>query len=282
MNTTGPAQASSTAQESPADVRLRFARHVRDPQNAPLPPGVDRRRMEIYAQAYRFKLARALNLEMPALAGALGEDDLTALIDDYARLPRVSLSGTATLSEAFVRFLEETATERGLPPWTLELAHFCSMGGVVPGSDREITDDAADRGGDLLAGVPVFSPLARLRTFEWPVHRIGADFRPEAKPPQPTRLILYRNRRHEGGYVELNAMAAEIAERVRDNAAGRTGAEILAEVAGNHPGTEPRALLRDGLGILEALRERDIVLGVRRTGVRSHRRGESGRLQDVG
>ena len=250
-----------------AEIQRQYTRYLRDPDNAPLPQGTDPMRMRLCARQFRTKLLHLLHIRMPGLVGALGRDRTLALLHDYVRLPRVSLGGESSFEGSFLRWLKEECAARALPPWIPDLVEFslAAMQVKPPPDDSGL---ALDRDGDLLAGVPVFSEPARLLRFGWPAHRIGEDFSPGtgARPTEPTWLIVYRNRRGDGGYLELNRMAAHVAASVRDNAEGRTGAEILADAYAGFPPSDPAAVLRDGLGILEALRQRDIILGTRAPG----------------
>lgn len=267
--------------ESFSDIQRQFTRYLRDPGRAPLPADADPRGMRFYAKSYRRKLHHLLEMRAPALMEVLGRDASSSLIDDYVRLPRESLGGSSTFEEAFVQYLEDESAGRGLPPFIPELAHFSMKATLVSGSPREIEDEDLDRDGDLLGRVPVFSPLAELLTYEWPVHRIGADVRPETKPAQATRLIVYRDRRGYGGWIELNGPAAEIARQVRDNAAGKTGAEILTDSESRNPLLDRRSLMREGRDILEALRRRDIIVGARKGTPTSHSRSSEPCREDA-
>lgn len=249
--------------ESFSDIQRQFTRYLRDPGRAPLPTGTDLRGMRFYARSYRRKLRRLLETRSPVLAEVLGGDTLSSLIDDYVRLPREWLGGKSSFEEAFVQYLDEESAGRGLPPFIPELAHFSMKATLVPGSPGVIEDNDFDRDGDLLGSVPVFSPVAKLLTYEWPVHRIGADFLPETRPAQATRLIVYRDRKGHVGWIELNRWAADIALRVKDNAVGRTGAEILTESGIHNPLLDRGSLMREGRDILEALRQRDVIIGAR-------------------
>ena len=250
--------------ESFSDIQRQFTRYLRDPSRAPLPAGADRRSMDFYARHYRKKLHRFLEGRWPVLAAVLGRDALSDLIDRYVRLPRESLGGKSSFDEAFLHYVEEQCATLGLAPFVAELANFSMQAAQIFYSPLEIGDDDLEGDGDLLGRVPVFSPWARLLEYNWPVHRINADFFPPTGPAPITRLILYRDRRDHAGWIELNAWAAEIARQVRDNAVGRTGRELLTDSQVRHPFLDRHCLVREGQAILEEFRRRDIVTWVRK------------------
>ena len=251
------------AAESFTEIQRQFTNHLRDPDNAAPPAGADPGRMRIYARAYRAKLVYLLGRRMSPLMEALGRAESFALVDDYVKLPREALGGKSSLDESFADYIKKVSAARGLRPFIPELADFCVRTMAILESTREIRDEGVEPAGDLLGGVLVFSELADVMAYEWPVHRIGAGFLPDTKPGQPTRLVIYRDRRGAGGYVELNGLAAAIALRVRDNAAGKTGQEILVDAGEGGLYHDANSLMRAGFDVLEALRKRDIIIGVR-------------------
>lgn len=246
------------------DVQRQITRYLREPEKSPLPQGADARRMKHYARQFRGKLTRSLKQSLPVLISVLGEKEFHSLLDDYARLPRESLSGKTTLAGSFLHYVDSESDNRGLSPLVSELVDFCARVETLFNSDARIGEDDVDREGDLLAGVPVFSELAEVLSYRWPVHAIRADQPPAEAPASPTWLIIYRDRRFHEGYLELNRQAAEIALRIRDNAAGRTGAQLLADADADNPGIAPGVSREAGGEILEFLRKRDIVTGVRK------------------
>ncbi len=250
---------------SVAEIQRQFTRYLRDPENSPLPPGTDAVYMEMYARHYRDKLYRVLENWMSGLVDSLGKKRVIALLNEYVRLPRESLYGVSSFEDAFCRWLKSESQALELPRWIPDLADY-SLAIKEVNALEEISEDGIDSEEDLLAGIPVFSELAKLLCFEWPVHRIGEDFIPETKPLEPVWLIVYRNRQGRCSYLELNRLAADIAARVRDNVDGCSGEEILIESESGFSLAEPAARVQEGIGILEALRKRDIILGVRAFG----------------
>ncbi|MEQ8802966.1 MAG: DUF2063 domain-containing protein, partial [Haliea sp.] len=73
------------------------------------------------------------------------------------------------------------------------------------------------------------SPLAWVLAYSFPVHRIGADYRPSG-PGEPVYLVVYRDREDVVRFMALNAATARLLELARDNQAG-TGAELLGQLA---------------------------------------------------
>ena len=120
-----------------------------------------------------------------------------------------------------------------------------------------------DRDGDLLEAVPVLSPLAWHFTYAYPVHQIAPDTIPDAPGEQPTCLVIYRDRSHEVGFLEINPVTKRLLELVGAGN-GQTGRQVLEQIATemNHP--NPAVVIEGGTDILGQMHEKDIIPGTRR------------------
>ena len=108
----------------------------------------------------------------------------------------------------------------------------------------------------------VLSPLAWPLSYRFPVHRIRPDYQPASPPEEPTHLLVYRNRKDEVRFMELNAITRLLLQiRVeRPDASGADLLRLTAERAG-HP--HPERVREKGLELMRDLLERDILLGLR-------------------
>ena len=120
--------------------------------------------------------------------------------------------------------------------------------------------DAIDADGDLLDGVPVKSALAYMLAYQFPVQHIAADFLPDAPGEQPTYLSVYRKRDDELGFMELNPVSARLLQLIEENADGRTGRELLQQLA-TEIGFDTEALLPHGVAAMQELKSQEILLG---------------------
>ena len=131
---------------------------------------------------------------------------------------------------------------------------------------RDISGDGEDlavafqRDGDLLAGIPVVSPLARVLAYRYPVQRISPEFRPTSPATQPVFLLLVRDRMDEVRFLEIDALTALLLERLSLDTAQSGLARIDGLLADLGRAEEPG--LRDsGIAILHHLHAREAVLG---------------------
>lgn len=243
-------------------LQYRFAAHIRDPERHPAPAGIEDRRMKIYRELFFNNACSLLAGTYPVLSKILGEQRWRALIRDYfAR----HVAHTPLFPEVPQELLDYLRNERGLrdgdPPFMLELAHYEWAELAVAILDEQPDFNAIDRMGDLLEGRPALSPLAWPLAYSYPVHRISPDHQPEKPGEQPTFLVVYRDRRDEVGFLEINAVTARLLELLGDEADGASGRELLTRIAEEIRHPKPETVIAGGREILEDLRRRDIVLG---------------------
>jgi hypothetical protein len=144
----------------------------------------------------------------------------------------------------------------------LELAHYEWVELALSIDERDADLTHVDADGDLLAGSPVLSPLFRSLIYKYPVHQLSPSFQPSEPPQEPTRLLVYRDLNDTVGFLEINAVTTRLLELLadEDRMTGRQALETIAQEL-EHP--QPETVVNGGLEIMERLRERHVVLGVR-------------------
>jgi len=256
----------SQSPEAPsfAAVERAFAAHIRDPDASPPPPGVEDRRLAVYRELLLNNVEGFLSGAFPVLRRTLGDEAWRALVRHFFSRHRAETPLFPQMPRELLRYLEESRDGRPQDPaWVLELAHYEWVEAALANDPREIDLAEVDPEGDLLTGVPVPSPLAWLLTYRFPVHRIAPDFQPIAPPAQPTHLVVYRDRQDAVGFLELNPVTARLVQLIASGE-GLAGAAALDRIAGEIAHPDPAQVRRAGGEILEDLRRRDVILGVRR------------------
>lgn len=249
--------------DSPAFQRkqLDFAAHIRDPERRPPPAGVEDRRMAVYRELFFNNLNTLLGKTFPVLRSILGDADWRKLVREFMVQHRAHTPYFLEVPRELVDFL--AARDDVSPPFAAELAHY-EWAELALSVSAE-TDDLSgvDRAGDLLDGVPVKSVLAWPLSYRFPVQRISKDFQPSEPGPQPTCLVVYRGPEDELVFLELNPVTGALLERISNNADGRSGRELLAELASDIGYADPEGLLEHGRKALEDLRAAGVLLGIR-------------------
>jgi len=237
-----------------------FAACIRDPARAGLPPGVAPRRMQVYRELFFNNVEGLLASNFPVIR-SLYDDDWNALIAAFLHDHRAQTPLFPEIGREFLRWLERRREDgRDDAPFLLELAHYEWAELALALDEQEIAAIAHDADGDVIAGVPVLSPLAWVLGYRFPVHRISADFRPTEAPAEPTLLLLIRDRRDEVGFLEINALTAALIERLRANTEA-SGADVVAALLAEVAPANAAALQSAGEAIVRNLQARDALLG---------------------
>lgn len=244
--------------------QFEFAAHLRDPGNAPAPAGIEDRRLAVYRELFFNNVRDLLGRGFPVLRKVLGEDAWHAMVRDWLVRHRAQTPLFLELPREFLRYLLETRGSREEdPPFLAELAHYEWVELALSIDERDLEVEGVDADGDLLEGIPVLSPLALLLTYAWPVHRISPEFRPASAPAEPTRLVVYRDRRDEVGFLEINVVTARLLEMLRAaSLPRRTGRECLLDIAAELAHPRPDVVVAGGTAVLAELRACDVLLGV--------------------
>ena len=234
-----------------------LAAHVREADAHPGPPGIEQRRLGIYRDLVFNNLDGLLAGGFPVIRKTLGDAGWDALLRRFLARHRSRTPLFTELGLELVAFLE--ANPDPAQPWLAELAHYEWAELGLQLSDAAIPPHDPD--GDLLAGVPVLSPLAWPLAYRWPVTRIGPGYAQAEPPATPTLLLL---RREDDGSIRFSALSPllfRLLELVREGA--RSGRELLAQLAAEAGQADEAAFLAEALPMLERLRRERVLPGTR-------------------
>jgi uncharacterized protein len=255
---------SARPETSASALQHAFAAHLRDPANAPAPGDIEPRRMAVYAELFFNNIESLVSANFPVIRTLYADDAWRELVRAFYRDHRSHTPLFTDIAREFIRYLEARAAKNaGDPPFLVELAHYEWSELALSLDETDLAKIERDGHGDIVDGIPLASPLARVLAYRFPVHRIAADFRPTEAPPQPTLILLTRDRADALHFLEIDALTALLFERLQQNTTltGRACLDaLLTELGRDEP-----ALRDSGLGILRHLRERDALLGTRLT-----------------
>ena len=221
--------------------------------------------MAIYRDLFYNNLESLLAGNFPVLRKLLSNASWHALVRDFFIRHRAQTPYFPQIAREFLDYVQhERETEPQDPPFMLELAHYEWVELAVSISEESADPGDADPNGDLMAGIPLVSPLAWNLTYAYQVHRIGPDFQPEAPPEEPTHLVVYRTRGEDVEFMEINAVTQRLLQLLQENPAW-TGLETVTRIAEELRHPQPELVVEAGRGLLADLHERNIVLGTRRT-----------------
>jgi len=245
------------------DLQRRFAAHLRDPAGAPAPEGIEDRRLQVYRELFFDNISGLLAGTFPVLHRILGPERWARLARDFYRDHRCHTPLFLEVSREFVDYLaDERGTQSGDPPFLYELAHYEWVELALAFDERDLATVPADPAGDLLAGVPVISPLAWPLAYRFPVHRLGPEYQPAEPPDEPSFYIAGRDRRDQVGVMHVNAVTLRLVEHLQQDP-DLTGAAHLQALADEIPQLEQDAVMSGGAAALREMLEADVVLGTR-------------------
>ncbi len=245
-----------------------FAAHVRDPEHNPCPGDIEVRRIKIYCELFYNNVEGFMASTYPVLRSIIPDRRWHAMMRDYYARHQSHTPLFPEMPREFLKYLEhECATEPDDPPFMLELAHYEWVELALSILDESIDDRTFEipaQNDDLLAGVPVASPLAWILGYHFPVHKISADFQPQTPGDQMTYLIVYRYARDEIHFIETNPVTARLFQLIINNTGTerRNGKALLEQIAVELNHAQPDAVIEGGRAILHDFMARTILLGV--------------------
>jgi hypothetical protein len=239
--------------------QLQFAHHLRDPELAPPPPGIEARRLELYRELVLGNLQRMLDAALPVCRTLLGENAWQAWVRRFHARHRCRTPLFARIPDEFVAYLQTPQAEA--PAWLVELAHYETVELTLQTADDPAPAHLAEA--DLQTGIPVLSPWLRVLAYRWPVHRLGGDRLPEDTPPaMPTLLLVWRAPTGEVNFAELSPASFRLLEWLAQPQPP-SATEALARLASETAAPDPAAFMATGHDLLRHWRQQGVLLGIR-------------------
>ncbi len=252
------------------DKQYALAAHIRDPEHRPAPAGVENRRIAIYRELFFNNLRNLLATFFPVLKKLHDDAHWGHFIREFMRHHQSRTPYFLELPEEFLAFLQNEYRPRVDDfPFLLELAHYEYIELALSVSTDMNNLDGIDPHGDLLAEIPVKSVLAWVYAYQYPVHRICKEFLPTEPETQPVYLAVYRQEDDDVGFLELNPVTASLLNAVDENEAGKTGEQLLREIAASINYLNVDAFIQHGKAALDEMRQLGILTGTRSTHHRS-------------
>lgn len=242
-----------------------FAAHIRDPEHRPRPQEVPERRMRVYRELVFRTIDGLVANAFPVLRRILGDDRWEALMRAFVAEHACETPLFNEIAGEFVGWLSEHPQAiDDLPGFAPELAHYEWVELALMVDTTEPDPSHADPNGDLMAGVPVLSPLAWPLAYQYPVHQLSPEYTPETPPEQPTLLVAHRTRQDEVRFTGLNAISARLMALIATEPA--SGQALLDRIAAEAGFDDPAPVRAEGAKQMQAWRESDILLGARHEG----------------
>ena len=248
--------------ESFHEVQHAFLKHMRNPENNPAPCGVEDRRMGIYRDLIYRNIEGLLAKGFPVLRQIIDDQHWHDMVRDYIRHHRARTPLFPKMPTEFLHYLEhERRPAYWDPPFMPELAHYEWAETSVSLDPREIDLHGIDVEGNLLDRVPALNPITLPQTYQYPVHRISAEYQPDHPSEEPTYMLIYRCLNDTVRFLELSVASARLFECLHRNTQ-KTGRQIIEMIAGEISRPDPAAIIQRGIDIMRNMHDKELILGV--------------------
>ncbi len=188
---------------------------MRSPETQAGPPGIEPRRLKLYGDLLFNNIEGLLAGNFPVIRKTLGDADWRALVQRFFATHRSETPLFTRIGLELIDFLGTPDGHDPRRPWLAELAHYewAELGLQLSDASLPVHDPQ----GDLLAGVPLLSPLAWPLAYQWPVPRIGPEFQPDTAPSEPTLVLLQRNLDGKVQFSALSPLLFQLLARIGAN-----------------------------------------------------------------
>ena len=233
-----------------------LSRHLRDPLSVPAPEGIDHADLLVCGQDMVAHVSALLDCAFPVTQALLGD----ALWQHAVRLflkdaPHHAPWATA-VQRAFVEHVCHSPEMQNLPAWLQDLAHFEWLQSAV--TTTPVSWPAFDATADLMQHAVVINPTHVEAGYEWPVHDISTDNKPDDM--QSTYVSMLRDMHDELHVLESSVFRGQLLDLLREGQTGEQAFMVLARWL-SHP--EPDVFVREGADVMAQLQREGIVLGAR-------------------
>ena len=250
--------------ENLKDIQYAFTAHLRDPEKNPAPAGIEDRRMGIYRDLLYNNINSFLTQGFPVIRSIYNDENWHRMVRDFFSRHKSQTPYFLEISQEFLAYLQnEREPQPEDPAGLLELAHYEWVELALNVSDETIKLDDINVNGDLLASHPVISPVAWSLSYQFPVHKMSADYLPKQAPEQISHLVVYRNRNDEVKFMEINPVTARLIYLLNNNE-DMMGQQALEQIAQEIQHPNPDVVMKGGLDTLRELQSCGIIIGTHR------------------
>ena len=245
------------------ELQRRFADHLRDPEHTPPPDGIEDRRLAIYRRLFFNNLSNLFARNFPVIRKLHNDAQWRGLIRDFMIEHRSTTPMFTEIGSEFVAFMAARIdAQEDLMPWLAELAHWeyletcvrLAADDVILDQDREWISAVTW----MARGIRV-NPTLHMARYQWPVHRIGPDHRPQH--PKAVMLAVYRRANDRVAFMQINTLTAVLLEAL----SGDDAPALDLALAGLADGVaqSPATLQEAARPLIATLIDREVILGPR-------------------
>ncbi len=251
-----------------------FSKHIRigetTPEFSENFSEIESRRMKIYRELFYNNIENFIASGFPVLRSVTSDERWHAMVRDFVHYHQSETPYFLEISQEFLRYLQEERQKHSHsfddPAFMLELAHYEWVELALDISTEEIPgkQQLPQQEKSALLGLPLqVSPLCWNLSYQFPVHRISEGFQPNVPSDQPIFLLVYRDRSHAVGFMEVNAATVRLLQLLGDEqyCTGEDALNTLwLEMSSSADDSQRSQFYQFGMGLLVDLFEKDIVV----------------------
>jgi len=238
------------------ETQLAFAKHLRAPDLYSAPAEIEDRRMGIYRDLIYNNIENFIATVFPVIRSLLSDEYWQLMVRDFIHQHHCQTPYFLEISAEFLRYLmQERGLRDGDPTFLLELAHYEWIELALDVSEASIPSISTFPT-EWLASKPQLSPLVVCLSYQYPVHKISPNYQPAI--PEPTQLVVYRNRNDRVCFMAANAMTARLLYLLQTNANADLG-DQLHLIAAELQHSQPELLFGEAQTLIVELFKLDII-----------------------
>lgn len=243
------------------ETQRQFAAQIRDPDSSLISnDSIEPRRLKIYQDLFFKNIESFAANAFPVFRSLFDDEVWLDLVREFMVVHRAKTPYFLEISQEFMLFTQHYTGNIQLPNFTNELMHYewleLALDVAEDDTDLATTEDIH---GELANSLLLLSSLAVPLIYQYPVHQISRDYRPNEPASQPVCLLVFRDKHDKVRFSEINSAIYQLLVLIKDQPCLHLGdyVEILAGQLGY---ADVDSLLAFTLPLLEKFRTDDIIL----------------------
>ncbi|MFZ2727208.1 MAG: DoxX family membrane protein [Methylococcaceae bacterium] len=239
-----------------------FLAYLKNPKQEPLPEGFAEQGSSIYVDLLYNKFNDSLLLCFPITHSLLGEIVWQQTIKDFIALHHCQSPYYRQIPDEFMQYLQTQWLNNTDYPYLIELAHFEWVELILAITEADSINTDNTPVDNWLDYRPVFAPVLQLLHYNYPVHRINADYQSTEKPQQATQILAFRDNNEDVQFIELSPATARLIEILCQT--NYSIAETLQQLARELQHPQPELLFNFAIETLKDLMQQGAIVGLQK------------------
>lgn len=232
-----------------------FAAYIRNPAKNLLPIGAKPERMEMYRELFFNNIEGFLSANFPVLRSLFDEKTWCDFVQDFFANHVCTTPHFSEIPEEFLAYLQNERKKQDDLPFLTELAHYEWVEMALSISHETVEKHEFE---NLTTSKLKLSPLAVALAYQFPVHKISAQFVP-LESEQPIFLIVYRNENDVVQFLEITPLTFQLLQLI-ENTPQQLAENYFVELVNLAPTFTLETLKEKGLEILEDFVKRGVIV----------------------